>query len=287
MSPRRVSADPLDRSTFPVDPWRLTEIRHVDEGRGAAETFFAVGNGYLGLRANPEEGRYAYRHGTFINGFHETWPIRHAEEAFGFAETGQTIVNVPDPKIIKLYVDDEPLLLSEANLDHYERSLDFRDGILRRELIWTTPSGKRVKVSSTRMVSFTDRHVALMTFEVEMLEGSAPVVISSQLLNRQDGWDDYQVRTAHTRAAGEDAPDFDPRKAAAFEGRVLLPRLHEHTGRMMLGYECKNSGMTLAVGADHVFETENEYTVTQTAEPDLAKSVYRIAARPGVQLGCA
>ncbi len=76
------------------------------------ETIFALGNGYLGMRANPEEGREAHSHGTFLNGFHETWSIQHAEDAFGFAKTGQTIVNVPDAKLMKLYVDDEPLLLS-------------------------------------------------------------------------------------------------------------------------------------------------------------------------------
>ena len=63
------------------------------------------------MRANPEEGRDAHSHGTFLNGFHETWEIKHAEEAYGFATTGQTIVNVPDGKLMKLYVDDEPLLL--------------------------------------------------------------------------------------------------------------------------------------------------------------------------------
>ena len=76
---------------------------------GVTETLFTVANGYLGMRGNPEEGRDAYAHGTYVNGFHETWPIRHAEAAFGFARTGQTIVNVPDAKLMKLYVDDEPL----------------------------------------------------------------------------------------------------------------------------------------------------------------------------------
>jgi alpha,alpha-trehalose phosphorylase len=120
---------------------------------GTTETLFAVGNGYLGLRANPEEGRVAHSHGTYLNGFHETWSIHHAEEAFGFAKTGQTIVNAPDAKLIKLFVDDEPLLLTTADLEHYERVLDFRTGIASRDLIWHTPSGKRVQVRSSRMVS--------------------------------------------------------------------------------------------------------------------------------------
>ena len=126
---------------------------------GVTETLFTVANGYIGLRGNPEEGRDAYEHGTYVNGFHETWPIPYGEGAFGFARTGQTIVNAPDAKLMKLYVDDEPLVIGTADLEHYERSLDFRDGVLRRSLLWRTPSGKRVRVDSTRMVSMTQRHL--------------------------------------------------------------------------------------------------------------------------------
>ena len=95
--------------------------------------------------------------------------------------------------------------------------------MLRRSLVWRTPSGKRVLVESTRMVSMTQRHLAVLTLEVTMLDGDAPIVISSQLLNRQDGQDEY-----HTpyEAMGEGT---DPRKAAAFDERVLLPRMHYAT----------------------------------------------------------
>ena len=238
--------DPLDRMRFPVDDWALTEAEYSTGDLGVTETLFAVGNGYLGMRGNVEEGRETHAHGTFINGFHEIWPIRHAEEAFGFARVGQTIVNVPDNKTIKLYVDDEPMLLSVADLEYYDRTLDFRDGVLRRDIIWRTPAGKRVKVSSSRMVSFTQRHLAIMTIEVTMLDEEAPVVISSQTLNRQDGRDEYHVRAAAMGAG------VDPRKAEAFEARVLEPQSHWcGDQRIILGYRCANSKMTLAVGVDH------------------------------------
>src|SRR5262245_55368114 len=77
-------------------------------------------NGFLGIRGAFEEGSPAFHHGTFVNGFHETWPIVYGEDAFGFARTGQTIVNVPDSKIIRLCVDDEPLDLSRMRLQSYE-----------------------------------------------------------------------------------------------------------------------------------------------------------------------
>ncbi|XVX19776.1 glycoside hydrolase family 65 protein [Actinomycetota bacterium] len=270
-------SDPVDRTRFPAEPWRLVEADYRVEDLGTAETLFALGNGYLGMRGNPEEGRDAHTHGTFINGFHETWGIKHAEEAYGFAKTGQTIVNAPDSKLIKLYVDDEPLLMSTADLQEYERSVDFRDGQLRRKLIWRTPSGKRVCVTTSRMISFTERHLALMTYDVEMLEGDAPIVISSQILNRQDGIDEYHQTS---EAMGE---GFDPRKAAKFAGRVLEPQGHWYSerGRIIMGYRCAKSGMTLAVGADHTIETDNQVEELISTEDDLAKKVYRIHAKKG------
>ena len=110
----RATASAIPRHRFPVDPWRLVETEPDSADLGLTETLFAIGNGYLGMRANPTEGRDAHTHGTYINGFHETWEIQHAEDAFAFAKTGQTIVNVPDAKLMKIYVDDEPLLLDDG-----------------------------------------------------------------------------------------------------------------------------------------------------------------------------
>lgn len=271
--------DPVDRERFPVDPWRLIERAPSLDTLGRDETIFAVGNGYLGMRGNPAEGRDAHSHGTFVNGFHETWPIQHAEDAFGFATTGQTIVHAPDSKLMKVYVDDEPLLLSTADLLEYERVLDMREGVLRRDLLWRTPSGKRVRVRTARMVSFTERHLAVMTLELTMLDGDAPVVVSSQILNRQDGRDEYYVEQA---AMGE---GFDPRKTRHFEERVLLPRGHWHEdGRMALGYRTARSGMTIAVAADHTVETADEAEERISTEDDLGKHVVRVSATAGTTL---
>jgi alpha,alpha-trehalose phosphorylase len=272
-----ITEDSMDRSRFPVDEWALRETAHRPEDLGTTETLFAVGNGYLGLRGNPEEGRDAVQHGTFINGFHETWEIHHAEAAFGFARTGQTLVNVPDAKVMKIYVDDEPLILGTADLESYERTLDLAGGLLRRSLVWRTPSGKRVKVESSRMVSMTERHLAVLELEVTMLEGDAPVVISSQVLNRQDGEDEYHVASA---AMGESR---DPRKAGRFADRVLVPQEHyADDDRIFLGYRCANSAMTLAVCAHHDLDTTDEVERIVRSEDDLGKIAFRIDAHQGV-----
>jgi alpha,alpha-trehalose phosphorylase len=96
------------RHIYPVDPWRLVEKRFYPRRLAQFETLFSVSNGYLGIRGAHDEGSPAHQNATLVNGFHETWPIVYGEEAYGFARTGQTIVNVPDAKRIKLYVDAEP-----------------------------------------------------------------------------------------------------------------------------------------------------------------------------------
>jgi len=266
----------MDRSRFPVDPWRLVECVPSADDIGVTETLFAVANGYLGMRGNVSEGRESHAHGTFINGFHETWDIRHAEEAFGFARVGQTIVNVPDTKTIRVYVDDEPFLLTVADLEEYDRTLDMRDGVVTRSLVWRTPAGKRVRIVVRRMVSFAERHLAVMTYEVEMLDDEAPVVIVSQTLNRQDGEDEYAVPSA---ALGE---GFDPRKSDRFVGRVLAPQTQwGDDDRLLLSYRATSSGMTLAVGVHHTLETDNPVEMCTQVDEDVAKHVYRVSAAPG------
>ncbi|HSK32689.1 MAG TPA: glycosyl hydrolase family 65 protein [Propionicimonas sp.] len=270
---RTTAADPMDRSRFPVEDWGITETRYDTANLGQRETVFAVGNGYLGLRGNNEEGSVeAYAHGTFINGFHETWDIRHAEDAVGFARVGQTIVNVPDAKTIVLTVDGEQLRLSSAELESFNRTLDFRDGVLRRELLWVTESGKRVQLHTTRMVSFTRRNLALMTFEIVVLDSDAEVVITSDVRNRQDAAPD----------GASTVVGFDPRRSAQFENRVLLSQVNgEEQGRMVLGYRAAHSGLGLAIAVDHELYTSDAVSIDTRMYADLGRRSYRIAATMG------
>lgn len=267
---RRAQPDPLPPHDYPDDPWRLVERRFATTLMARTETLFTVANGHLGLRGNQEEGRPAYEHSSLVAGFHETWPIQHAEQAYGLAQTGQTIVDVPDAKIIKVYVDDEPLFLPTAHLLHYERVLDFRSGMLERSLVWETPSGKQVEVRSRRMASLRYRHLAAFSYEVRVLNGNAPVVISSQLVNRQDA-----------SAPDERPGEFDPR-VRKLDRRVLDNVFHDvEQERMLFGYRTARSGMTLGCGVDHILETDCDFEVHSSANEDVGKVAYIIEATAG------
>jgi len=262
---------------YPADEWRIVEARYSDEFVGLTETVFSLGNGFVGVRGSFEEGRPALVPGTFVNGFHETWPITHAEGAHALARTGQTIVNVPDTTILKLYVDDEPFYLPTARMQDYGRILDMRAGTLTRELVWATGAGKHVRIRSRRIVSLEHRHLVAMTYEVTMLDEPAPIVISSLVLNRQD---------AHLSGDLAEHRPGDPRLATMLPHRVLNVRAAELADqRILIGYQTTNSGMTLGIGVDHVIETACPFQVVGSLDDDETGEVLLTAdAEPGVAI---
>lgn len=274
MIPRKFEL--LPEHIYPSEEWAIVETTFSQPWMGNAETIFALANGFIGVRGILEEGRPAIESASFCNGFHETWPIVHAEEAYGFARTGQTMVNVPDATILKLYVDDEPLFLPTARMVSYRRVLDFREGILKRDIHWSSPAGKQVYVSSQRLVSLEYRHLGAISYEITV-DTDAPVVISSQLLNRQDSYAADEPRNGNG--------DSDPRRARAFNKRVLNARHHiDRDLRICTGYRTTNSRMTLGAGVDHVIETENPWQKERSWSEDLGKVVFTIDARPDVPI---
>jgi alpha,alpha-trehalose phosphorylase len=250
---------------YPPDEWNIIEKRFHPEFLGQAETMLALGNGYLGIRGGPEEGGPNAENATLINGFYETRPIDYAEEAYGFAKTGQTICKVTDSKIIKLFVDDEPFWLPNANLLSYDRRLNMKSGTLDRELLWETPAGKQVLIASRRLVSFADRHVAAISYCVTLLNAEAPVVISSEM----------SANGQSIRADGD-----DPRQARDFSGRVLHPRAsYSKDRRIMLCHETKKSRLLLACATESVLKSSCTNTYNVVHSEDFGQVAFTIEAR--------
>jgi alpha,alpha-trehalose phosphorylase len=252
---------------YPADEWNVIEKGFHPEFLAQLETMLALGNGYLGMRGCPEEGGPSAENGTFINGFYETHPIVYGEEAYGFAKTGQTIVNVTDSKIIKLFVDDEPFWLPNANCLSYDRRLNMKSGTLDREILWETPSGKQVRITSRRLVSFVHRHVAAISYQVTLLNAEAPVVIASEM-----------VANATSAHANED----DPRRASVLAGRVLQHRAsYAKDRRLVLCHATDKSQMILACATDHDLETTCPHAYKAVHSEDFGQIAFTIEARPG------
>ncbi len=220
------------REIYPVHPWQLVERGFHPERVPSSETLFALANGHLGVRGTFEEGEPVHEHGTFINGFHETWPIVYPETAFGLASVGQTILGLPDATAICLIVEDEPVILTRGRLISHERVLDFRTGVLERSFEWKSLTGPRIRVRSRRLVSFEERGSIAFRLEVEVLSGRGRLGLSSLLLNR--------------RGKEEAQHELDPRRAASLEGALEPLDWHSDEDRMSMLVRTRRSGMTAA-----------------------------------------
>jgi alpha,alpha-trehalose phosphorylase len=252
---------------YPPNEWSLIETSFKPEFIAQTESVLALGNGYLGMRGNPEEGSPSVQNGTFINGFYESWPIVYAEEGYGFARTGQTMLNVTDSKIIKLFVDDEPFSLTDANIRRYERQLNMKSGTLDREILWETHSGMQVRIKSRRLISFPQRHAAAIFYEVTLLNGAAPVVISSEM---------------HAPQSGDPERPDDPRQTRLFKGKVLQHRADfANDRRIVLVHGTEQSRMVLACGIDHDIECEQPHHYRTEHTEDSGQVAFTFDAQAG------
>jgi alpha,alpha-trehalose phosphorylase len=250
---------------YPADEWNVIEKAFHPEFLAQSETMAALGNGYVGMRGCPEEGGPNAENATLINGFYETWPIVYGEEAYGFAKTGQTICNVTDSKIIKLFVDDEPFWLPDANLLSYDRRLNMKSGTLDREILWETPAGKQVSIRSRRLVSLENKHVAAISYCVTVLNANAFVVISSEM---------------NTDQPGSRIDSDDPRLAKAFSGRVLHPRASYSKGRrIVLCHATEKSRLMMACATDQALESSCPYVDKTVYADDFGQVAFTIEAR--------
>jgi alpha,alpha-trehalose phosphorylase len=251
---------------YPADEWNVIEKGFHPEFLAQLETMLALGNGYLGMRGCPEEGGPNVENSTLINGFYETRPIVYPEDAFGFAKTGQTIFSVTDSKIIKLFVDDEPFWLPNANLLSYDRRLNMKSGTLDREIVWETPAGKQVSITSRRLVSFANRHVAAISYQVTLLNAAASLVISSEMAAHEP--------VAHINSE-------DPRQARVFSGRLLHPRTsYAEDRRIVLCHATEKSRLTLTCATDHLLETSCQHAHKVAYTEDFGQVAFTIEAQP-------
>ncbi len=255
--------------SFPIEPWhvRETEEQARDPHQLArSESVFALSNGHIGLRGNLDEGEPRGLSGTYLNAFYESFPLAYGERGFGFAEDGQSIVNVTDGKVIRLLVEDEPVDVLRGEVLDHERVLDLRAGTLQRSMHWRSASGHEIKLHTERLVSFTQRSIAAIDYRIEAVDRPVRIVLQSNLIANQP-------ELEHTD---------DPRAANRL-GRVLVPQLAiAHDQRVVLAHSTKASRLGAAAGMDHVVYDESGDVRRHThVEDDLGRVTISGLLEPG------
>lgn len=148
------------------------------------ESIFALGNGYLGVRGNFEEGygeSMSTIRGTYLNAFHDVIEIPYGEKLFAFPDTQQKLVNNIDAQTVLIYLGDEkePFRLDHGTITAHERRLHMDKGYSERIVQWKSPEGKEIKLTFRRLVSFAHRELFAIDLQIEPINFNGQVRIVS------------------------------------------------------------------------------------------------------------
>jgi alpha,alpha-trehalose phosphorylase len=255
----------IPQARFPVEPWCVRELGFNRDELAQTESLFALSNGHIGIRGNLDEGDPNGLPGTYLNSFYESRPLPYAEAGYGYPESGQSIINVTNGKLIRLLVEDEPFDMRYGEIVHHERVLDMKRGLLHREVHWCSPGRRQVRVTSTRLVSLVRRSIVAVRYRVEPLDGPMSLVLQSELV------------------ANEAVPSRsgDPRVSAAL-GKPLVSVRHGTLGnRSLLVHRTDNTRLNLAVAMDNHVTSPDDTTIDVIDFEDWARFTVATGAEPG------
>lgn len=260
----------MGKPIYPYSEWEIRQEAFEVENNLRDETVFSLGNGYLGMRGNFEEGYPGPQdtsvEGNYLNGFFESEIIKYPEVAYGYAEKSQTMLNVTNAKIIRLFWENEELKILPGAVSEYRRVLDLKSGVLQRDFVWRSQGGKRLRIRISRLVSLENRHLALIRFCVTPLDGGGQMRILSAL----DG--DVQNLAASN----------DPRVGSGLHGRVLDVKARQAEGGFgLLVQQTRDSHMTLVCAMDNQLHTDSPVRQTWRTEDTVVEVAYEVGALEG------
>jgi alpha,alpha-trehalose phosphorylase len=185
--------------------WEISSFNRDYKQILVDESLFFTGNGYLGVRGNFEEGLPPNQktiRGTYLNAFHDTVSIPYGEKLYAFPETQQKLLNIVDSQTIEIFFGEERFGLEEGEILSFERHLHLDKGFSERIIEWRSPSGKEIKLTFSRIVSFVEKEVFIQKVELvsEHYNGKVRIVstINGNVVNYVDTGDP-RVSTGHAK----------------------------------------------------------------------------------------
>ncbi len=260
------------------------------------ESLFALGNGYIGVRGNFEEG-YAPGmnsvRGTYLNAFHDVIPIPYGEKLHAFPSTQQKLVNGIDAQGVTILVGDreEPFSLFAGDVQAYDRQLRMDDGHSIRTVHWVSPGGQELKVTFTRLVSFAVRELFAIQVDIEPISVQGPITIMSTVNGDVENYTaagDPRVASGHAKllrtvaCGSRDGIDYVVDETSASGLRMSCATVYAHSDAASVERTAGDRSATYTARFDGgraiSFTKSNLYTDTLRHGDDPLSAGLRLAA---------
>src|SRR5258708_8528602 len=151
--------------------WAVVNEGYDAKRESSVEARFAIGNGFLGMRAARSVSRAAIWLSFLRGQTWVSWPRTYVAGLFDAPDTDPPVpalVPLADWSRVRITLDGEMLLLRSGEILQHRRTLDMRRGLLLADWRPRTPSAAAVHLRTLRLVSLADRAIGLQLLQLEI-----------------------------------------------------------------------------------------------------------------------
>ncbi len=162
------------------NPWSLVYNDYDPKKEKSRESLLTVGNGYLGTRGAMVETKSSDTNypGTYIAGLYN----RLVSKVAGRDIENEDLVNIPNWHFINFRKEGYNWFdINKTEIVSINRTLDFSNGVLSKELEVKDLEGRHTLIKSKRIASMANPHLVAVQYKIKPLNYSGTIEIKSEL----------------------------------------------------------------------------------------------------------
>ena len=167
---------------YKVDRWKIIEDEFDPENQRGSESIFSIGNGRMGQRANFEENYSGDSlQGSYVGGIYYPDKTKVGWWKIGYPEYYAKVINSVNWIGVGIIVDGEELDLANCEVRSFTRTLDMKNGLLKRSFTARLSNGNEVHVSACRFISMERYEAGVLEYHVEALNFNGTITLRPYL----------------------------------------------------------------------------------------------------------
>ncbi|HET6527730.1 MAG TPA: glycoside hydrolase family 65 protein, partial [Balneolaceae bacterium] len=191
-----------------IDEWEIIERGFNPDRQRSSESIFSLGNGHMGQRANFEE-HYSgdSLQGSYIAGIYYPDKTKVGWWKNGYPEYFAKVLNSINWIGIDIYVNGEQLDLAECEVKDFQRTLNMKEGYLKRCFVARLQNGNEVSVQARRFVSMKRPEAGAIEYKMKALNFDGDIIFEPYLDGNVRNEDANYNETFWAEVAQQSFPD--------------------------------------------------------------------------------
>lgn len=253
---------------FDLDPWVLVTHTLAPATKRLQESLTAIGNGYMGMRGNFEEGYSGDTlRGTYLGGVWFPDQTRVGWWKNGYPPYFGKAINAPSFIDLQFTVNGERVDLAKGRYRDFALSLDLHQGLVTRSFIYEVGQAQ-VQFTFRRFLALQMKQAAFIEVAIQVLQGQAQIDYAAKLdgnvVNEDSNYDERFWVPVQADAAANwlqmvtkpnpyDVPQFTVflQQALRLNGKSLTAKVAASPGQVVA-----TGHLRLAAGQQAVLEKD-------------------------------